>query len=335
MRKIFAITLISLFIFMGTSCGTFFNEPAPTATPEPTLSVDKNGIPLDIYPTLAFKVERTEEFKQLLAESGCREENLDFCADLLYARDDYYGAHGFLDDRFDLMDRTVLANYLSEEEIYNFGRTGEGLEVVYFKDENGNNTNIPAICYVGGDETEHISLDQLQGCIDFWINNGATNFLEAMVDNDVRIIFQNQASSKEGGGHCVFKYGSNIILCNSAQVDGAFITMLTKAIAVEQFGVRGDSFGYDLGINEVSVLKSRLARDCSLYMVKKFGVDDELLNAIIDAFETENEKYMGIYLPEMSSEEFEELVQDVKDKGIFEPFVPATWEEIDAVIAEE
>ena len=88
----------------------------------------------------------------------------------------------FKDDRFDLMDRTVLANYLSEEEIYNFGRTGEGLQVIYFKDENGNNTNIPAILLCGEEvRQKNISLDQLQGCIDFWIDKGATNFLEAMV----------------------------------------------------------------------------------------------------------------------------------------------------------
>ena len=106
----------------------------------------------------------------------------------------------------------------------------------------------------------------------------------------LEIIFQNQANS-EGGGHCVCGYGSNIIYCNSAQVDEAIIAMLTKAIAVEQFGVRGDSFGYDLGIKEVSVLKSRLARYCSLYMVKKFGVD----HVYIDSFEAENERYMGDY----------------------------------------
>jgi hypothetical protein len=149
---------------------------------------DSTGV-ASLTPAYAERVVKLSEYKDMLLNNECLPENLDFCARLLYAINE---SNGFHDTRvFNYPERTVLRNYLKEDEIIEFGRTGKGLDVIYFKDENGKKTDIPALLYLGVSDY-NVGLKQVQKAIDNW-EKDAPNFLRALYDNDVCVFFQNKA----------------------------------------------------------------------------------------------------------------------------------------------
>ncbi|MDD4106885.1 MAG: hypothetical protein PHX84_03030 [Candidatus Shapirobacteria bacterium] len=277
---------------------------------------------LNPTPDYTIKQQETDVYKEILKVKECQEIYLDFCADFLYSRNksDGFKMPGY----FDLWQKTILGDYVTDEQIYEFGRTGKGLDVIYFKDKNGKKTKEPAIAYVATPDVKKFKISDIEKGIAFW-EKVAPGFLRTMVNNDVRVFFQGQASSNEKIK--IFNYEYGIIYDNYSSTDAnLFSFLLRRGFALEPFGVRGDALGI-FNKNEVAVIKSWLARDCSNYIFEKTKNKD--VKNQINEYDADLIRYMsdGGFTYEYMSP----IIERIKKEGLMIPFGAETWEEIDSV----
>lgn len=265
------------------------------------------------------KMGKIIKYKEELLRNECRLENLDFCAGVLYSVDE---STEIQEKAFDHPERTILKKYLSRETVIEFGKTGKGLDVIYFKDEKGKKTNIPAICYVAGSEIKKTKIEVIDEVITkSW--KDAPNFLEALVANDVRVLFQNQAA--EDNDLEVFKYETGIIYFNSgSNIDKKF---LMRGLAVEMFGVKGEALGGPFRQGEVGVIKSILMKECCRYLADKTGKD--IFFDMIKKYQIGEDRYMKMF--GFSTFYIDGLVEKIKAEGLMTPFGAESWEEVDSV----
>jgi len=317
-------------VFMLSAYGFASNNVAKadlragTATPMPALSESemekKIVLALENY---AIKQQEIAEYKEILKEKGCQEINLEICAAGLYARNK---SDGFKDPQaFDQWQKTILGDYVTDEQIYEFGRTGKGLDVVYFRDKNGKKTKEPAIFYVATPDVKKFKISDIEKAIDFW-EKPAPGFLRAAVANGVRFLFQGQASSNKD--IVVFKFKWGIVYYNYCENDlSHFILGLKKGLAVEMFGEKADALGI-YSKDEVGVIKSWLARDCCIYIGKKTGHKNIADRA--GAFQKALDRYMSG--GNLTYEYMDPIIKTIKKEGLITPFGAETWEEIDSAI---
>lgn len=273
-------------------------------------------------PEYAIKQQEIAQFKEVLKEKNCQEINLDFCAGVLYSieKSDGFKSPG----TYDLWQKTILGDYITPEQVYEFGETGKGLDVVYFKDKKGKKTKEPAIAYVATPDVKKFKVSDVEKGIDFW-EKVAPGFLRAMVANDVRVLFQGQASSNKNVGG--FKYEYGIIYFNSSDTDSMLFSFyLRKGLAIEQYGVKGDALG-EFSKDEVAVIKSWLALDCVKYIAKKTKNEDVIKKS--RSFQVEVDDYISS--GNFTYEDITPLIEKIKNEGLMTPFGAETWEEIDSV----
>lgn len=267
------------------------------------------------------KIYKLDQIKEELKKNGCQDINLDFCAGLVYATDNVYG---FNDPDYDLKEKGVLKNYLTREQIFKFGKTGEGLDVIYFKDEKGKKTNEPAICYVVNPELKkYKKIDGLQKTIDKW-EKVAPGFLRAMVANDVRVFFHSQSSSDNGVSN--FKYSYGVLYYNFSRNDDNYSSFMFKGMAVDQFGVRGDALGGKIEKEKVAAIKQWLARDCYQYIGK---VKNKDFTRRSEGLQLLLEHYMTKY--KLDYDYISSIVDIIKEENLMTPFGADTWQEIDSI----
>ena len=295
---------------------------ADSTTKSVTIYTETGVMPsIEKAPTVEYgiKMDKIAKYKEELLANECRLENLDFCAGVLYSVDE---STEIREKAFDHPERTILKNYLSREMVIEFGKTGKGLDVIYFKDDKGKKTNIPAICYVAGSEIKKAKI----GVIDEVITKNwkdAPNFLEALVANDVRVLFQNQAA--DNNQLEVFKYETGIVYFNSGS--NIAKNFLMKGLAVEMFGVKGEALKGPFRQGEIAVIKSRLVKECSRYLANKTG--KKIFFDIVERYQLDEDDYMKMF--GLTSSYIDGLVKKIKTEGLMAPFGAETWEEIDSV----
>lgn len=281
-------------------------------------------------PEYAIKEQKNNSYREFLKENGCQDINIDFCTPLLYGIDEN---DGFVDTRiFTQPEKTILSNYISREEVVLFGKTGKidknwNWDVIYFKDEKGKRTKEPAVAYVYNPEIKHFKISDIEKAIDWWEDKGVFGFLNAIVANDARIIFQSQAG--DNNKVATMKYGEGIIYCNFSSSDLVkFQTMLIKGLAVEMFGVKGDALKNVFGPHEVTAIKSYLAVDCCKHMYKLTGFTK--FNDLAKSFQISADGYMSRY--GLRLEDINKLIKRIKSEMLMTPYGAKTWIEIDSVI---
>jgi len=273
-------------------------------------------------PEYAKKQQETAAYKEVLKEKGCQEINIDFCAGFLYSRNK---SDGFkYPGTYDLWQKTILGDYVTDEQIYEFGRTNKGLDVVYFKDEKGKKTKEPAIVYVVTPDVRKFRISDIEKGIAFW-EKVAPGFLRAMVANDVRVLFQGQASSNNKIKAFHFEYG--IIYYNYSSSDTAlFSFFLRKGLVAEMFGMKADALGI-YSKDEIGVIKSWLARDCAYNILIKTGNKD--VKNQLREFQGDLDRYMSS--GNFTYEYMAQIIETIKKEGLMTPFGAKTWEEIDSI----
>jgi len=246
---------------------------------------------------------------------------------VLYAIDK---SDGFKDPQvFDRWQESILGDYITAEQVYEYGRTSKGLDVVYFKDEKGKKTKEPAICYVANPKNMKFKISDIEKGIDI-MERPAPGFLRAMVANDVRVLFQSQASSNKK--IVVSKYDDGIIYHNYSKSDSRdFATGFVRAATQEMFGVRGDALGGEFDKYAVGVIKVSLALDCCNYIFTKTG--DKNIGYLLEDFKLILDAYKKAYWTDRGKSEAELvlLIKKLKDNNLMTPFGAETWEEIDTV----
>lgn len=276
-------------------------------------------------PTLAYakRLQKIEKLKEELVNKECKSENLDFCARVLYAVDE---SPGFFDSvMLPNQEKTILKNYLDRNKVIEFGKTGKGMDVIYFKDEKGKKTNIPALGYVGASDW-NVGIKQVQGAIDKW-EKVALGFLKVMYANDVCLFFQSNASDEKAAGG--FKYGKGIILfnCNSTNKKERGSSDFTKTIqlglGVELFGNRLDELGEKYIGPTGAVIKQLLAVACGDYIESK--------NRNYKRFSYHVAADMYMQLSQSDPAKIDKLITELKDNKWITPYGAETWEEIDSV----
>lgn len=315
--KLLAIMLAMLFLLViTTSCFAELTDvaQAPESTP----------YPLDAY---AEKQVLMAQYRADLYAAGCREENLVFCARLIYAIK--AGYRGFRGSGFDWPEKTVLGNYLTEAQVLEFGKTGKGLDVIYFKDKDGNDTDVPALLYVGASDY-NVGMDKIKKAIALW-NNDELDILNALYNNDICVFFQNKANKEVGG---VFKFGFGIIYFNSgkkekeASAHNVSATLIAEALCVESFANRLRMLeGEELElVADSPCLKLELAIDCAEYLSKKAG--KKFYKDALKFFKSTLVHYESYYGWEGDREK---LLKIIKENNLVSPFGAETWQEIDSL----
>lgn len=279
-------------------------------------------------PTQAYakRLEKIEIYKARLRSSECKPENLDFCARVLYAVDESLGLYN--SGAFPYQEKTILKNYLDRNKIIEFGKTGKGLEVIYFKDEKGKKTNIPALCYVGASDW-NVGIKQVQTAIDQW-EKDAPGFLQSMYDNNVCVFFQNKASDNPGANAA---YTTGIIFFSCGLIDkktsgsSDFVKTIRIHFGVEMFGVRLDELGEKYWSATGAVIKQALAVDCNEYLFDKTGIKFYADRA--RSYNMGYDNYMG--LSQSDPAKIDELIAELKANNWITPYGAETWEEIDSI----
>lgn len=279
-------------------------------------------------PTLAYakRMKKIEAYKKELNSNECKPENLDFCARVLYAVDQNDGFYGSEAYPVTYPEKSVLRNYLSRDEVIKFGRTGKGLDIVYFKDDKGKKTNVPALLYVGAADW-NVGLKQVQKAIDNW-EKDAPGFLKAMYANDVCVFFQSKVGDYAGSNA---KYKNGIILFNCGLIDkkdrgsSNYVKTISLHLGVEQFGIKLDELGEKYLGGAGAVIKQALAVDCNEYLAAKTG--DKFFSDRVKGYGRGFDNYMG--MSGCDPKEIDELITELKANNWITPYGAETWAEID------
>jgi hypothetical protein len=282
------------------------------------------------YPTeeYAAREKKLAECREEMKEQSCQENYLDKCAEWLCSRRTSAGFGGF-GKGFDL-SKTVLSSYLSDEQIYEFGKNGKfkptkGVElgVVWYKDEKGKKTDNPGILYVGASDW-NVGLKQVQKAIDE-LEKTSPGFLKSMNENGVCVIMQGKAD-KEAGVYA--NYGDGILYINCGLLDKkkSYVKQLKKFFTIEQFGNKmqllgGKYFG-DSG-EMAGVLKQLWAVKCGTYLC--LTTKDSFFDDMLEGYKIAAKRYLG-YLEDSSS--VASIMEEAEKDGLVSPFVGVTWEEI-------
>jgi len=259
----------------------------------PVLAEEADAASSSPTPAYAVREQRLAAYKEELKDHECQEINLDFCARLLYAIDE---SGTFANANAAYPENGLLSNFLTREMIYAFGKTGEWLDVIYFKDENSNPTDEPALLYFGVSDY-NVGIEQVQEAIDLW-EEDAPGFLRAMYANDVVVFFQNKSDSYPGANA---KYGNGVIYFNCGQIDkdvagsGNFVKTIMIHMGVEQFGNRmcelvGDEYRYS---SNSGPIKEILAYECCEYLYKLTG--EKFYSDRVESYKTAAAQYIIMY----------------------------------------
>lgn len=278
-------------------------------------------------PTLAYakRLQKIEKLKEELVNKECKPENLDFCARVLYAVDE---SPGFFDSvMLPNQEKTILKNYLDRNKVIQFGKKGKGLDVIYFKDEKGKKTNIPALCYVGASDW-NVGIKQVQGAIDKW-EKVSPGFLRWIYANDVCLFFQTDASDEKASTS--FRYGKGIVLfnCNlknkKEKGSSDFSHTIQYGFGLEPFGNRLEELSTEYLGGTGAVIKQLLAYDCGSY-----------INLSHPEFVMYRDYKRGadfyIQLSGSSPEKINDLIAELKANKWVIPYGAKTWEEINSVV---
>lgn len=279
-------------------------------------------------PTQAYaeRLQKIKKIKEELVSKECKTENLDFCARVLYAVDESPGLYNSA--AFPYQEKTILKNYLDRNKVIEFGKTGKGLDVIYFKDEKGKKTNIPALGYVGASDW-NVGIKQVQTAIDQW-EKDAPGFLQYTYDNDVCLFFQNKASDNPGANAA---YTKGILFFNCGLIDkkksgsSDFVKTIRIHFGVEPFGDRLDELGEKYLSATGAVIKQALAVDCNEYLFEKTG--NSFFSDRVKSYQKGYENYLG--LSHGDPQKIETLISELKDNKWITPYGAKTWEVIDSV----
>lgn len=271
------------------------------------------------------------ECKQEMFENGCLPQFLDFYSELLYSR---RIDPGFVDSMYDWPERTILGNYISDEDIFESGRTGKPvgkLQLVYFKDENNNITNEPALACVF-DSDYNIGLETFQEAV-YRLEEDCPGFLRSLRKNNVVAFLQTNAHNGKDGGA---RFGKGVIYVGYSKLDKKddtkeeIIKQLMTYLPVEGFGCRafvlvGDDCQYAAASGEI---KEYLDTKWNKYMYKK--TKDKYYKTKAKEAEGWYKNYVkqSIY----TKEELADILKKVESESLVYPYGVDSWDEINKVI---
>ncbi len=243
------------------------------------------------------------------------------CAEVCYSIE---VSKGFKGKSFVNTEKTILGNYITKEQVFEFGRTGvipngANFQILYFKDENGNQTDEPAILYVTNPEIEAFG-SAVKSVVD-WLEGVYPGFLTTMVDNGIRIILHSQANDNKNTQGTTYNdglYYENYSGSNSE----SFYKSLRKGLLTEGVGIRCDILG--LSKNEQGLIKPYFALLFTQYALTKSS-DDGLVN-FEKFYQNETDLYTFLYADGRSSDEIKALREETK--MLVYPF-GGSWKEID------
>lgn len=307
----------------------------PTEAPTPSAEDAEYTATIVALESLEYSTEhyaerqrKINEYKEKLRADGCQEINLEAVAEVCYATEQ---SKGFSDKKFVYQEKTILKNYVTMEQWFEFGRTGEvpegaNFQVIYFKDENGKPTKEPAIFYVANPENKVFDINVVQNSIDWW-EERCTGYLETLVSNGFRVILHSQAGKNEKVQKK--KYGEGIYYVNySGKSASSFEADLNTSSLEESFGMRCKALG--LTNNEQALIKPVLALLCFQYALVDNSKDEGLI-AFIDGNQDQIVLYNDMYGEGRSPEQIKALIEKAK-KVIVPPFRAKSWKHISDVI---
>ena len=290
----------------------------------------------DDYPTAEYAIreKKLAEYKQELVEDGCVQEYINFCAGVMYAIDI---SDGVFDSNYvNDTEKTVLKNYVSKDEIKEFGKTGKGLDVIWDKDENGK--KIPVLLYVGGSDW-NVGIKQVKKAIDLYDTKKGTNgaFLKALQENEVCVFFQTENEAKGTTGR--YEDGIIFFLCGkkNKEIAGSsdFIKMIRATLGVEMFGNKMTLLGGDFGDTDMAaVLKSVWMWKCCKYLYQK--THDKFYSDRVERYQMDinDYNYNLLNYTDFTVDDVLKLVDMAEKEGLVAPFVDASWEKINEVVGD-
>ncbi len=278
-------------------------KPTPAPMVEPGLPTPTESE--EITPTYAKKEQETNEIKNYLVEQGVEENRVDLCADIIYAIRHVNDLSFIEKNVFIYPEKKILGNFITENKVIEYGKTGKGLDVIYFEDQDVKQTDIAAITYIAEEEYKY-DIKYIQQSVDMWTEI-VPNFLEWMVKMDVRCLFQ-AVSSENGSG--LFKYDPEVIYHDKGKAvnNAAFVAGWRRAFGVEPFGARLESLGIYSGI-EIAVLKQALATACCDNLALK--IKNEWIVSFAKSYRSTLEEYMEKYKKNISPERMNELIYEI------------------------
>lgn len=349
-RSLIAKGLVAVTLLTAAPGVRAEETPAP-ANPNVTPSVEadenktKDGFPTTVegytpapgnpletkYVTDAYELVLEERSlnREFLKENECQPENLECCARTIYAIKN--GKNGFKGSGFDWPEKTVLSNYVTIDNIVEYGRTGkcilaDGVKLEGIRDNNGK-----LIFFYIGESDFNVGVDTIEKAILSWDPN-RQDFLEYIEANDVCVFFQNKANKSTG---TVAKFGFGILYFNYGKADKkaggkkeTYSNSVQKILGAESIAnrlrmIEGNDLEY---VSDSPILKLELAIDFTEFLVKENGGKfyKNMLKQYKSILEDYKERYPAVG-------DIKALVTEIKDKNLVTPF-GTSWEEIDKVV---
>lgn len=236
--------------------------------------------------------ENVSKYEETGDLEGVAENRKIFCAGLYYILDAGNAAGLISDGTMNFPNKENCIRYHLEknggnarEIIHNFGKTGEGLENVWYLDD-----GTPAIW---GANMESTAVKKcFSDTFEWYAKNGAPDFVEALYENGVLVLFPMEFNPIAGPGCCSvneygiigFNFNEEILKERGAQV---MTNGIKKGIAEEQFGIlyfawKGWNMGANFNLCEIN--KKLLAFDYFNALIKKGAEDTKFLSVFINGF---------------------------------------------------
>lgn len=268
-------------------------------------------------------LSKLAECRQELLEAGCQEKYLDFCSRVLYAID---MQSGFDYEKID-REQTILSNYLSRRSVIYFGCTGTGINVINFRDAAGNDTGIPAICYVNTQQTDK-GMTALEAAI-IQLERFSPNFLDALTENGVCVVLQN-FSKKETG---FIARAADGVIYLPKEIDNNFVLAypLARGMYENQYSLLFcNTPAFNPSVKQI--MKLYLAGTCYRYLLYTNPPDIGELH--INILETSIEYLFPDALSggRIIVDLLDSQLSSMKEHLEVIPFGASSWDEIDTVV---
>jgi hypothetical protein len=226
----------------------------------------------------------------------------------------------FIKKVLNLWDKSkMVEKAVSRKTIINYGKTGEGLQVVNY--DNGT----PALAVINFNS---VLTGYLNTCVSDMKKYDANYLKEITANGAVAIMADGQGT----GGFTYNKYGLIDWRLSSANYNNVNALDLEQGILVESLGIRMENLGGDY-LKYEGFLKEGLASDCWWNLYKKNG-SYICKGSSFHHYLMAKEGYGDFYAPvTFKDKKIQDLLKNVRSKNLASAF-GGTWSEISASIVD-
>ncbi len=215
-----------------------------------------------------------------------------------------------------------IKNFVTRQQIINYGKTGEGLSVVKY--DNGT----PAVALINCND----NITNIFNSMISQMKSYDSNYLKKLTSNGMVAFMVNRYEPNWGNTFTFNRNGLTVWNLASEEVNTVTPGKLKRTVETEAFGIKMYSLGGDYA-NYIGFMKELLSSDCWWNLWKKTG-DQYCYDMSQSSYMISKITYGPAYAPvTLQDEKIQNLLKNIRDKNLATSF-GGSWSEISVNIVD-